>query len=183
MAFNLSNPKNQKKVAAVLFGIIFLYLAYTFLIAPQSSQIASLKNEKSGLQKEINTLIRKKKQIPELKEELERKSNQINIIKEYLPNKPNYDKLITDLSTILKNSNLKVSSINFGDIKKKKDFSQLKIEINLKGTFHNIGYFFSSLSKMSRIITVDNFSFSKFDDEEDNFTIEANIDLFSYIKK
>lgn len=183
MAFdvNLNDPRVQKVIAGILFLIIGLYLIYNFMIAPQSEKINELKSQKSSLEQEVKKLIRIKRALPKKKKEIENKKEEIKIIKEYLPSKKDEHTLLQSISELVSNSNLAMSSINFEELKSKKDFKQFNISLKLKGTYHNLGSFLSSLSKLSRIVNVGNITLSSIN--QDNFSISIDLNLISYVNK
>ncbi len=181
---NLNDPRTQKIIAGVLFLIIGLYLIYNFMISPQSEKINQLESRKKSLDQEVKKLINIKKQLPEKKNEIKNKREEIQIIKEYLPAKPGFHTLLKSISNLAGDSNISISSIDFRELRSKKDFKQFEIILNLEGTYHNLGNFLSSLSRLPRIVNVGNISLSKLNQtDENNYTISINLNLISYVSK
>jgi|SRR6056297_483961 len=180
---DLNNPKTQKMLALGLFLIIALYLIYTFMVSPQSEQISQLKQNRDSLDQEVRKLIRIKKLLPEKKEEIKSKRQEIEIIKDYLPSNPGYHKLLKDLSEMLNNSNLILQSMNFGKLKTKQDFSQFPITLSVEGTYHNLGGFLSSISKLPRIVNVGEITLNSINEEDSNSTVKVRLELLSYVSK
>ncbi|TYB31387.1 MAG: type 4a pilus biogenesis protein PilO [Candidatus Mcinerneyibacterium aminivorans] len=185
MAFdvNLNDPRTQKIIAGILFLIIGLYLVYNFMISPQSEKIEELRNKRNALDQEVKQLIQIKKQLPKKKEEIKNKKEEIQIIKDYLPSKAGFHTLLKSISELSADSNLSLSSINFGKLQTKNDFKQFDISLKLEGTYHNLGGFLSSLSKLPRIVNVGSIKLTGINNPEENFTISVNLNLISYVSK
>lgn len=84
-----------------------------------------------------------------------------------LPSSSEISSLIDNISTQGEKNNLKFTSIKIGEAKVASGFyMELPIDLVITGTYSNIGMFMSDLSKLSRIVTVEDFSIKPATSEE-----------------
>ncbi len=92
--------------------------------------------------------------------------------KEYLkalPSSSNIPDLIDSISRLGEKNDLKFASIKIGDAKVASGFyMELPIDLVIIGSYNNIGRFISDLSKISRIVTVEDFSIKPLSENEGN---------------
>ena len=77
-----------------------------------------------------------------------------------LPKESEIPKLLTDISALGRNAGLDFLTFKpLADIPK--DFyAEIPVTINVRGPYHNMGYFFDQVSKLARIVSVSNVKMS-----------------------
>jgi len=92
--------------------------------------------------------------------------------KEYLkalPSASDIPDLIDGISRLGERNSLKFGSIKIGDAKVASGFyMELPIDLIITGTYNNIGSFISDLSKLPRIVTIEDFSIKPIADDQSN---------------
>jgi type IV pilus assembly protein PilO len=155
----LDRPKSQK--LGLLVGLIIFISAtfYTFFYSPQAVEIAKLnesieavQNEKSIKQKRAVNLPRVQKQLGELDVRLKEAIAQ-------LPSKKEIADLLTSIATKAQESGLDINLFRPQPESYKDFYAEIPVEINLKGTFHNLIVFFEGVGRLTRLINIDNVGF------------------------
>lgn len=155
----LDRPKPQK--LGILVGLIILMAAafYFFLFGPQSEEMAKLnesieaaRNEKANKEKRASNLPKLQKELTELDVRLKDAIAQ-------LPSKKEIADLLSSIATKAKESGLDIVLFrprgeNYQDF-----YAEIPLEINIKGTFHNVMSFFDGVGQLKRLVTIDNIGF------------------------
>lgn len=155
----LDRPKPQK--LGILVGLIILMAAafYFFLFGPQSEEMAKLnesieaaRNEKANKEKRASNLPKLQKELTELDVRLKEAIAQ-------LPSKKEIADLLSSIATKAKESGLDIVLFrprgeNYQDF-----YAEIPLEINIKGTFHNVMSFFDGVGQLKRLVTIDNIGF------------------------
>lgn len=155
----LDRPKSQK--VGILVGlIIFLSAAfYSMFYSPQAEEIAKLNesieaahNEKSIKQKRAANLPRLQKELGELDVRLKEAMAQ-------LPSKKEIADLLTSIATKAQESGLDIHLFRPRPETYKDFYAEIPVEINIKGTFHNVIMFFDGVGQLTRLVNIDNVGF------------------------
>jgi type IV pilus assembly protein PilO len=155
----LDRPKSQK--VGILVGlIIFLSAAfYSMFYSPQAEEIAKLNesieaahNEKSIKQKRAANLPRLQKELGELDVRLKEAMAQ-------LPSKKEIADLLTSIATKAQESGLDINLFRPRPENYKDFYAEIPVEINIKGTFHNVIMFFDGVGQLTRLVNIDNVGF------------------------
>jgi type IV pilus assembly protein PilO len=136
--------------AAVTAGTYFL------AVQPMEEDIARRRAEHQRLEKELidktaiaNNLDQSKRDMAVLERKLAQALTE-------LPNEANIDELIRSLSEIGTKSGLTINSIEPRGESRKPLYAEIPIVMNVSGTYHEIGVFLDSVSKLARIVNVTN---------------------------
>ena len=98
-----------------------------------------------------------------------------------LPEKTQVPGLLDDIDEKGRDSGLEIISIKLqpeftGDV-----YVELPIEIIVKGTYHDMGTFVSSIAGMSRIVTIHNFEISKAEDSNSELEMTVIAKTYRYL--
>jgi type IV pilus assembly protein PilO len=140
-------------------GILSILVVYFFIIESkvetldlQEAQMLTKRTEFKDKYTMAVNLDAYKKQMVEMQD----------MYKEYLkalPSTSDIPELIDGISRLGEKNNLKFGSIRVGDAKVASGFyMELPIDLVITGSYNNIGKFISDLSKLSRIVTIEDFS-------------------------
>lgn len=146
-------PKILMVVLAFLLpAVLFYVLAYL----PKNKTIQSLKQQKTTLQAAVEkayatTLNRDLyiKRVAEAKKQFEKAA----IV---LPKKKEIPDLLRNISDLGKGAGLDFLSFKPGAEIPKNFYAQIPVSISIRGPYHNMGYFLDQISKLDRLVTVDN---------------------------
>ncbi len=175
--FDLKNlPLYAKIIIALLPGVILTLLVVIFLIIPKQKEIKALDDK---IDKQINEIAEsqaKVAKLPILIKKNEELSKRINELKEQLPEEK-------EISTLLK----QVSDLGIGAglvIKSWKPFErtlhssgivyEIPVSVSVTGTYHSLGHFLSSLTRLNRIVNIKNMKVGKSKKDKDRNTLEVS---------
>lgn len=145
-----------KFVLLVLPSIIITILAILLLILPKYEEIKRLKAEIIKQESEIAKDQAKAAKLSMLKVENERLKNRLAELKLQLPEEKEVSGLLKQVSDLGTQSGLKIV---LWKPEQKRDHPsgiiyEIPVAVELSGSYHNLGIFFSSLTKLNRIVNI-----------------------------
>lgn len=165
-AGNLPLPV-QAGILGVLLGVL-VFIGYWFVWSPALEELDQAKAKETELRE---TFLSKKRQSINLalyKEQMIEVEKTFGALLRQLPDKSQMDALLTDinqagLSRGLEFELFKPSTEVIGDF-----YAEMPISIKVIGTYHDLGAFATDISKLSRIVTLNNLSLTinKKDDKD-----------------
>ncbi len=154
-------PPYVKIILAVLPSIIIAALVLFLVISPKLKQIKVLETQIDKQNNEIAASQVKAAKLEVLKIENERLSKRINELKEQLPDEKEISSLLKQVSDMGISAGLEIKS--WKPAAKKSHPSgivhEIPVSVDVIGTYHNLGYFLSSLTKLNRIVNINNMKF------------------------
>jgi type IV pilus assembly protein PilO len=151
-------PSYVKIIVAVLPSIIIALLVLFLVINPKLKQIKALEAQIDKQNNEIAASQAKAAKLEVLKLENERLVKRINELKEQLPDEKEISSLLKQVSDMGTSAGLEI--ISWKPAPKVTHPSgivyEIPISVAVMGTYHNLGYFLSSITKLNRIVNIDN---------------------------
>jgi len=148
------------KWAQVLIIVIVLGAigaAYYFLqFKPKNAQIDGLVATIQKQQNDINVKKAKAARLEELKKENEWLKARLRELTEQLPEEGEVSGLLRQISDLGKSADLEILSWIPGRKRTNPSglYEEIPVDVTLKGTYHNLGKFFSKISSMTRIVNI-----------------------------
>lgn len=155
----LARPQAQKIAILAVAVILLSALYYTFLYGPQSEAISKLaesvettRNEKTSKQRQAANLARLQQELVEIEAKLK-------VVVAQLPDRKEIPDLLSNLSTKAREAGLEIllfrpRAENFQEF-----YAEIPVDIVVRGGFQNAVTFFDDVSKLSRIVNIDNIDF------------------------
>lgn len=154
-------PSYVKIILALLPSIVIALLVMFLVINPKLKQIKVLETKIDKQNNEIAASQVKAAKLEVLKTENERLSKRINELKEQLPDEKEISSLLKQVSDMGIAAGLEIQS--WKPSAKKTHPSgivyEIPVSVGVAGTYHNLGYFLSSLTKLNRIVNINNMKF------------------------
>lgn len=162
MAFDMEKinklPQNQK-IALLASIAILLLVAYWFaLFNAKREQLGAANERLSELQVQLAENRTLAADLPRFREELGKLDAELPEALRQLPNEKELPVLLTNITTLGKNAGLEFKDFIPQQEVKKGFYAEVPISISLRGSFHNLASFFDELSRLDRIVNVENFS-------------------------
>lgn len=162
MAFDMEKinklPQNQK-IALLASIAILLLVAYWFaLFNAKREQLGAANERLSELQVQLAENRTLAADLPRFREELGKLDAELTEALRQLPNEKELPVLLTNITTLGKNAGLEFKDFIPQQEVKKGFYAEVPISISLRGSFHNLASFFDELSRLDRIVNVENFS-------------------------
>jgi type IV pilus assembly protein PilO len=149
-------PMYVKVMLALAPGVIIAAVVIFLFIVPKNKEIKALDLKIAAQENEIAKDQAKADKLPQLTFENERLRNRLNELKQQLPEEKEVSTLLKQVSDLCIRSGMKVGlwrpeqrKIHTSGI-----VYEIPVRVELSGTYHNLGYFFSSLTKFNRIVNI-----------------------------
>jgi len=173
-------------VKLVLLGFLFLVLVglgYWFL---WSDQIAEIDQAKAKEQELRQTFLAKKAQavkIDAYKQQMIDIEKTFGALLKQLPDKSQMDGLLTDINQAGLGRGLEFDLFKPGQETPADFYAEMPIQIKIKGKYHDIGAFATDISKLSRIVTLNDLSITPFsnDSKDSVLTLDAVAKTYRYL--
>ena len=159
MAINInikSLPPYARIIISILPAVILSIAIILLFIMPKQKKIKELDAKIDTQNNEIASSQAKAANLDILKQENERLIKRINELKEQLPEEKEISSLLKQVSDLGIASGLSIKSWKPGQ---KTTHSsgivyEIPVSVDVEGTYHNLGYFLSSLTKLNRIVNI-----------------------------
>jgi type IV pilus assembly protein PilO len=172
-------PKIKLGIAAALVllpAVVFFFAFYQ----PKSETIDSLANNKTALEKEVRDVKAKAADLAKFEKELEEARVLFEATSVLLPKDKEIPKLLKDISSLGRTAGLDFLTFKpLADVPK--DFyAEIPVSINVRGPYHNMGYFFDQVSKLERIVSVTNVKMTSPKKEGAEMFLSSDCTLVTY---
>jgi type IV pilus assembly protein PilO len=155
-------PGYIRIILAVLPAVIISALVLFLVIMPKHQEIKALETKISAQENEIAKDQAKAAKLPELTFENERLRKRLEELKQQLPEEKEVSTLLKQVSDLCIRAGLKVAL--WRPEQRKVHSSgivyEIPVKIDLLGSYHNLGFFYSSLTKLNRIVNLSSITLS-----------------------
>ena len=164
-------------VGIILLPLVIFYFSY---YQQKAKKIQNLDQQKVSLAKQIQTVKLKAANLAKFEKELKEAEIQFLETAALLPKEKEIPKLLKDISALGRNAGLDFLTFKpLADIPK--DFyAEIPVKINVRGPYHNMGYFFDQVSKLTRIVSVTNVKMSSPKKEGGEMLLSSDCQLVTY---
>ena len=155
-------PPWAKIVIPVLPAVIIAVITIFVFILPKNKEIKDFEKKISVQENEIAKNQTKAEKLPELTLENEKLRKRLEELKKQLPEEKEVSSLLRQVSDLCIRSGLKVSLWKPEQRKTHPSgiVYEIPVKVELSGSYHSLGYFFSSLTKLNRIVNISDIKLS-----------------------
>lgn len=173
---------NNKTKYLVAVGLIILPAAlfYFLIFQPQSTKMINLNSQITGLQNDIAKVKKAVSDLPKYKRELEEVKKEFEATSVLLPKSQEIPNLLRNISDLGKNAGLDFLTFTPGQEVPKDFYAEIPIDITIKGPYHNLGVFLDKVSKLDRIVTVNNITIDKPEQDGSEMMLNSACKLLTY---
>jgi type IV pilus assembly protein PilO len=172
-------PVLPKLGVLLLALLLIIFASYWF---DWQNQIEQIKSEEQKEEKLRATFLEKKKlaiDLPLYKKRLEDIEQQFGTLLKQLPGKSEMDALLIDINQAGLGRGLQFELFRPASSETRRDFyAELPITIRVTGSYHDMGSFASDISKLSRIVTLNDISLAT---AKDGLVMDATAKTFRYL--
>lgn len=157
MAINIKNlPPFAKVIISVLPSVILTIVIVMMFIVPKQKKIKGLDANIDKQNNEIAASQAKSAKLEILKQENERLKKRINELRLQLPEEKEITSLLKQVSDMGIAAGLEIKSWKPGQKTTHPSgiVYEIPVSVDVIGTYHNLGYFLSSLTKLNRIVNI-----------------------------
>ena len=175
-------PLDRRKKLLITAFLLILPVALFFFIffQPNQKKIAALDTQKQGLATELQTVKEKARNLPQLEKELAETEAIFNEKATLLPRDKEIPRLLKDISALGTNAGLEFLSFKPLPDVPQDFYSEIPISINVRGPYHGMGAFFDQVSKLNRIVSVNNIAMTTPKKEGGEMLLNSSCQLVTY---
>ena len=172
-------PKFKVLIAAVILAIA-IAIFYLAFFSPQQKKITSLQVQKQQLEARLEKVKKKAQNRERLQKELAETQATFDELAEFLPKEQEIPKLLKDISALGTNAGLEFLAFKPGQDQPKDFYAEIPVSINVNGPYHNLGFFLDQVSKLDRIVTVNNIKMGSPRKDAGEMLLQSSCTLLTY---
>ncbi len=173
----------EKKVKLLSLAALFLLplaLFYFLIFSPKNAEQVRLKTEIANTTAEIQKAKAVIKNLAKYKKELDETKQKFEETVVMLPKTQEIPDLLRNISDLGKTTGLEFVSFVPAQEIQKDFFAEIPINITLLGPYHNVGSFLDKVSKLDRIVTVNNIKMSQPKEDTGEILLTSTCQLVTY---
>jgi len=175
-----SLPMMAKLVILFLFAVVIVGLGYWFLWQPEIEAHETAVAKEAELRQ---TFLSKKSQavkIEAYRQQMVDIEKTFGTLLKQLPDRSEMDGLLTDINQAGLGRGLEFELFKPGRETVSDFYAEMPIQIRIKGNYHDVGAFATDVSKLSRIVTLNNLSISPVK-KSSVLTLDATAKTYRYL--
>lgn len=175
-------PLDNKIKLAIFVALIALPIGlfYFFTYTKNVQQIEKLDQKKATLLTEITKARKAASELDKIKESIKETEAKFKETATVLPKEKEIPGLLTNISDLGKRAALDFNSFRPGGEQPKDFYAEIPVNIQIKGPYHNLGYFLDRVSKLERIVTVNNIKMGGPKKEGNEMILNSSLTLTTY---
>lgn len=154
----------------------FFFLSYS----PKSEKIQNLQAKQGRLEQEIKKVAAYAAKVETYRAEMKEVEARLYEASAVLPQQKEIPSLLTNITALAINSGLDLLSFRPGGERPKDFYAEIPFSISVKGSYHTVGYYLYQLSKLPRIVAVNNISLGGASLKEGEMLLSSTISLVTY---
>jgi type IV pilus assembly protein PilO len=157
-------------VALAVAGVAAFYYLYA---VPAEQGLAAQRQRLAALRVDISQGMAIARQLPQFRAQVADLEGRLEGLKAILPDEKDFGELLRNLQTLAVQSNLTIRVFKPAPVVTKQLHAEWPINIELDGTYHNLGLFFDRIGRFSRIINIGNVALKAKDKPDQNTSISV----------
>lgn len=152
---SLLDMKQKMMIAGaawILPCVAFFFLVYS----PKSNEIKTLETRKTAIEQDIRKVEKTAADLDKHKAEMEDVKRQFAEASLLLPDQKEIPSLLSTISGQATSSGLDVLSFKPLAEKPQQFYAEIPVDIAVQGPYHNVGVFLDKISKLPRVVSVNN---------------------------
>ena len=173
----------DNKIKLAIYVVLFVLpigLFYFFSYTKNIQKVEALKQQKVTLQAEISRAKKAASELDKIKASIKETEAQFKETATVLPKDKEIPGLLTNISDLGKRAALDFNQFRPGAEIPKDFYAEIPVDIQIRGPYHNLGYFLDKISKLERIVTVNNIRMAGPVKEGNEMMLSSNLKLITY---
>lgn len=178
-----SLPMPVKLVLLGILAIIVIALGYWFLWSPEIDELDQARAKEQELRQTFLTKKAQAVKVDAYKQQMIDIEKTFGALLKQLPDKSQMDGLLTDINQAGLGRGLEFDLFKPGQETVADFYAEMPIQIKIKGNYHDIGAFATDISKLSRIVTLNDLNIAPLnkDVKDSVLTMEATAKTYRYL--
>ncbi len=175
-------PLDKKaKIGIVLAALIVPVALFYFLVyKPGEDKITALNKQIVSARTDLNKARKAARELPKYKAEIEKTRKEFEIAAVVLPKTREIPNLLRNISDLGKGAGLDFLSFKPGAEALKDFYAEIPVDIAIRGPYHNMGFFLDQVSKLNRIVVVNNIKMASPKQEGGEMLLNSTCRLVTY---
>lgn len=175
-------PRSRKALIFVAILIVICGSYWYFIYQPATERITELNDRIDTLDKQIAKFNKQVKKLPQLREKMEDQKEVLDQARTLLPeDEHEVEEILAQIEKVGRSENVAFLSFNPGSTNKHKLYATRSLSIKLDGPFHNLMEFFSRISSLNTLITIESISLNPGNqDTDEEISISSSVRLLVY---
>jgi type IV pilus assembly protein PilO len=181
----LKLPAYQRVLLLVLLLALIAGGCTWFIFIPQQEEYVRLQAENQRLQVKLQQDQRIANNLPKFKAEYEKMKVRLEEALTELPNQQEIPSLLTSLAAVAKDNGLDVVRFQPGKEVNRGFYADVPVSLKLVGTYHQAAMFSYAISKLPRIVNLNNLKLSPIKSEDGRSTLDitCNATTFRFVEQ
>lgn len=161
--------KLSKLYRILIFLGIFVVLVGPFvwlIYIPKVQEIEALKKEQQMLESKLVKANSKIRQLKDLQNKKLKAQEEFKMVRKKLPEQKEIPSLLANVSRSGHEAGLDFLLFQPGPEQPKNFYAEIPVSIRVSGKYHDVALFFDKVSRLSRIVNIDNISMNKNKDDD-----------------
>ncbi|UTW03143.1 type 4a pilus biogenesis protein PilO [Amphritea atlantica] len=151
-------PVGIKVIAYLLVFSLVVGAGVYFYITDKEKSLDREVRQESGLKQQVSVKMTQVASLDQLREQMKDVQGRFAELLKQLPTEKEVPGLLEDITEIGHSSGLDIQSIALGAERKNEIFIELPINIQVSGTYHQMGQFVSGVAAIPRIVTLHDYA-------------------------
>jgi type IV pilus assembly protein PilO len=173
-------PRSQKAIAGVVGLVIVAGLGYVLLISPRLTERSSLRQQSETLRTEVAKARADEANLRPFRLQAEALRRRLQLAKERLPSEKEMPRLYRQITELAFQSGLHVALFAPKAPEERDDVAEVPIAMTSEGSYHQLGSFFSRMSRLERIVDLGDFRFIGIERPTGTVRAELTLDTFVF---
>ncbi|BCR04681.1 type IV pilus assembly protein PilO [Desulfuromonas versatilis] len=164
----------------LLIAGLFVYLVYL----PMGEEYSQLQERNRTLEAKLQEDRRIANNLPKFRAEYEKMKEQLDAALSELPNEKEIPTLLTSIASLAKENGLDVLKFQPNSEVSKGFYAEVPVTLRLAGSYHEVGLFSDAISRLPRIVNLNNLSLStpKSEDGRTQLSVDVLATTFRFIE-
>lgn len=164
----------------VVLGLVIVGLVYWQVLTPMFEEIDRQETRLAELQRKINEGRAAKAQLPQFREQVRTLELELEKLLRILPARRNTPDLLRRVRALAEQGDFGFHRFTPKPFVEREFYSEWPIDIDLAGGYHNLAMFFDRVSRLSRIINIENLTIQARDAGNDTIAADFTAKTFVY---
>jgi len=164
-------------VAAVVIPVALFYFLF---YKPGIDKISGLNKQIASARTDLVKSKKAARELPKYKAEVEKTRKEFEKVSIVLPKTKEIPDLLRNISDLGKGAGLDFLSFKPGAEIPKDFYAEIPVNISIKGPYHNMGFFLDQVSKLNRIVAVNNIKIGSPKKDGGEMLLNSNCRLMTY---
>ncbi|EJH49698.1 pilus assembly, PilO family protein [Vibrio cholerae HC-43B1] len=171
-------PLLPQLVVILLIMLLIQGAGYWFYLMPKQDEIALLKQEEETVKATLRIKTNKVAVLPQIQAQLDELKERYDFLLRQLPVQKELASMLASVNQLGLDSSLTFTRIDWGERESQEFLYRLPLNIELTGSYHDIGDFSQAIAKLPRIINFDDVDWQRVSQESS--TLHFRVRAYTY---